>query len=84
MTIDDALVADLKEVALRERTSLKQVVNRMLRLGLQASRTATTPTPYRCPTFSMGTPLVPTLDRSLTLAASLENDEIARKLAARK
>lgn len=84
MTIDDALVADLKEVALRERTSLKQVVNRMLRLGLQASRTGGAPKPYRCPTFSMGKPLVPDLDRSLTLAASLEDDEIARKLAARK
>jgi hypothetical protein len=74
-------VEALVQKAMRERgLSFKEAVNQALRRGLteRANRE-----PYRTPTFEMGAPRVP-LDRALQLAAELEDDEILRKLDARK
>jgi hypothetical protein len=84
LTIDDQLLAELKERALRQNVPLKQVVNQVLRRGLQADTPQAPRKPFRAKTFAMGQPLVPSLDKSLALAAALEDEEIARKLALRK
>ncbi len=51
------------------------------RRGLEADAQRTARKPFRAKTFTMGQPLVPSLDKSLTIAAALEDEEIARKLA---
>jgi hypothetical protein len=84
LTIDDQLLAELNERALRQNGPLRQVVNQVLRRGLQPDTPQGPRKPFRAKTFTMGQPLVPSLDKSLALAAALEDEEIARKLALRK
>lgn len=84
LTIDDQLMAELKERAHRQNLPLKQVVNQVLRRGLEADTQGAARKPFRAKTFAMGQPLVPSLDKSLAIAAALEDEELARKLALRK
>ncbi|MFM7086470.1 MAG: hypothetical protein ACKOXO_05705 [Cyanobium sp.] len=82
LTLDDALLRQLRQRALDRGQTFKQVVNDTLRAGLAASPAAPRQ-PYRCPTFSMGQPLLPVnLDKALTLAAELEDEELIRTLRA--
>ncbi|GMV39440.1 MAG: antitoxin [Myxococcales bacterium] len=83
LTIDDDLMRDLRDEAHRTGVSLKVMVNRTLRTGMNA-RNAARPEPYRCPTFSMGHPSGTPLDKALQLASELEDEETARKLVMRK
>lgn len=82
LTIDDQLLAELKERAHREGVPLKQVVNQTLRRGLNVPARPSRRKTHR--TYSMGRALVPSLDKSLAIAAGLEDEEIARKLVLRK
>ena len=84
LTIDDAIAADLKELAHRSKKSFKEVVNEALRLGLSA-RQSPKRTPYRLRPASMGAVASGIdLDKALRLADSLEDREILRKLELRK
>ena len=83
LTIDDQLMRELKERAQREGVPLKQVVNQTIRRGLEVE-TRSKGKPYRARTYAMGRPLVPSHDKSLQIAAALEDEEMARKLALRK
>ncbi len=67
---------------MRERgLSFKEAVNEAIRAGLASG--PETPA-VRTPTFRMGyNPVIP-WDRALRLAAEMEDEEIARKLAARR
>jgi hypothetical protein len=50
-------------------------------------RTGDRPThrkPYVCKTYSLGYPPLQSLDKALAIAASLEEEEIARKLTLKK
>ncbi|HXX59871.1 MAG TPA: hypothetical protein VEI48_01120 [Candidatus Sulfotelmatobacter sp.] len=72
----DALVRRL----MRERgLSFKAALNEAIRAGSRRPARRT----FRTPTKVMGPPAIP-LDRALRLAAELEDDELIRKLAARK
>jgi hypothetical protein len=84
LTLDDALLKELKKIAHRDGVPLKLVVNRAIRAGIQHMEKAPSRRPYRAPTFAMGQPHVPSLDKSLLLAATLEDEEVARELAVRK
>lgn len=79
--IEKQLLDRLRQHALDEGVSFKELLNRVLRRGLEA------PTgdaePYRCPTFDMGQPQRG-LDGALRLADALEGEEIARELSVRK
>jgi hypothetical protein len=82
--IDDDLMRQLKETAHRERTSLTKLINRVIRRGIKAAGESDKPIrPFREKTFSMGEPRL-NLDKSLALAASLEDEEIRAELARRK
>jgi hypothetical protein len=61
------------------------VVNAVLRRGLEASaaQAARASYSYREQTFALGAPRVP-LDKALSIAASLEDEEVIEKLARRK
>jgi hypothetical protein len=79
--IDDDLLRSLKERAHREGVSLTKLINSVLRCGLTAAGQKNRRVrPYREKTFHMGPPKVP-LTKALALAASLEDEEILKKLA---
>jgi hypothetical protein len=84
LTIDDEVLAELKQRAYRQNVPFKQVVNQVLRRGLDADLQQSPRKRYKARTFAMGQPLVQSLDKSLAIASALEDEEIARKLALRK
>jgi hypothetical protein len=72
----DAIVRRL----MRERgLTFKAALNEAIRAGAATGRRRT----FRTPTFEMGRPAVP-LEKALRLAAELEDEELLRKLAARR
>ena len=82
--IDDDLIRDLKKQAQHEKTSLAKLINRVLRHGMRALLGEKKQVrPFREKTFSMGEPKVD-LDKALTLAALLEDEEVCEELARRK
>lgn len=73
----DAVVRRL----MRERgLTFKQAVNEAIRAG--AARPGRR-RDFRTPTYEMGAPIVP-LEKALRLAGELEDEELTRKLAARR
>lgn len=83
LTVQDDLLTELKQVAARQRVPFKQVVDQALRAGLAVVKRPVPPGHVRSRTFRMGAPNV-TLDKALSIAAALEDDETARKLELRK
>lgn len=82
--IDADLMIELKARAHAESVSLTRVINRTLRTGLAKREPDRQHTRrFKQKTVSMGRPTVD-LDKALVLAAQLEDEEIARKLALRK
>ncbi|HWY18283.1 MAG TPA: hypothetical protein VNY27_06175 [Solirubrobacteraceae bacterium] len=80
LTIDPD-VRLLLERRMNERgLSFKEVVNGALRDGLLGAGEKGV---FHTPTFALGEPLVP-LDKALALAGELEDEELQRRLAARK
>jgi hypothetical protein len=84
LTLDPDVAADLKRRARKTGKAFRQVLNDAVRAGLRAQDTPPA-RPYRLKPVSMGGPLPGVnLDKALQLAADLEDEEIARKLALRK
>lgn len=83
VTLDSDVEALLQRVMRERGVSFKEALNQAIRDGLlPAARRASRA--YRLKTHRMGfRPEVP-LDRALSLAAALEDDELARKLSVRK
>ncbi len=80
--LDPHLLRRVKAEARALGVPFKQMLTTVLRRGLE-DRPARRR--YRCPVFSMGAPVHPPgLDKALAVAAGLEDEEIARKLALRK
>jgi hypothetical protein len=72
----DAIVRRL----MRERgLTFKQAVNEAIR----AAAPGPVRSPFRTPVHDLGAPAIP-VDKALRLAAELEDEELIRKLAARK
>lgn len=76
--IDDGLLRELKKRAAAEKVSLGEVVNRVLRQGLTAP--AARKSRYREKTHAMGRPLI-NLDKALSIAFELEDEEMLRKMS---
>lgn len=85
LTIEDRLAKALKKLAFESGRPFKQVVNETLRAGLAARRSGARPKRYRVKPASLGG-VMPgvNLDKALALAATLEDEDIARKLSLRK
>jgi hypothetical protein len=79
LTVDDDLLAKLKQRARDRGVPLRQVVNEALRAGLDPRTGA--PRPYRVPKLKLRARPGVDLDRALALAGELEDREIVRKLA---
>jgi hypothetical protein len=84
--LDPDLLRRLRDEAHRRRVSFKDLLNRVLRRGLESpARGKSHARAYRCPTFRLGQPAASLdLDRALAVAAALEDEEIARELNLRK
>ena len=82
LTLDDRIAKALKALAHRSGKPFKQVVNETLQAGLSA---APKPRPYRLKPVRLGG-VMPGIDinKALSLAAALEDEEIARELELRK
>ncbi|GBE48705.1 antitoxin VapB33 [bacterium BMS3Bbin12] len=84
LTIDDQIIAALKETARRSGKPFKQVANEALRAGLR-ELARPTPRPYRLQPADMGQARFGIdLDKALHLAAALEDDAIVRELEQHK
>jgi hypothetical protein len=80
LTLEDRIARDLKLIAHRSGKPFKVVVNETLRAGL-ASKPAPPAKHYRLRPASLGGVLPGiNLDKALTLAEALEDEEIVRKL----
>ena len=80
VTLDADVDAAVRRLMRERRLTFKEAVNEAIRTGFARPPAAT---PYRTAAVAMGSPMVP-LDKSLRLAAQLEDDELVRKLAIRK
>jgi hypothetical protein len=83
VTLDADTAALVKQVMRERGLSFKEAVNDAIRRGLGRGRGASEQ-PFRTKTFSMGWSDGASLDRALSLAAELEDEELARRLAVRK
>jgi hypothetical protein len=85
LRIDDDLFHEIRERAHRENIPITDLVNRLLRVGLEPARSggAKTNRPYREQVFSMGQPRV-LLHKALAVAAALEDEEVLEELTRRK
>lgn len=81
LTIADDLLERLKREARRSRRPFKAVVDEALRLGVDRLSPPARRQPFRQRTFRMGYPPGTQLDKALQLAARLEDEEFARRLA---
>ena len=83
--IDARLLARLRAEAHRRGSSVKDVLAGALRRGLDAETAKPRTRRYRCPVWAMGAPSHDLdLDKALSSAAALEDEDIVRKLSLRK
>lgn len=81
VTLEPDVEALVKRLMQERGLSFKQAVNHAIRAGLAEPRGSA---PAQTPTFRMGfEPAIP-WDKALRLAGELEDEELARRLAARK
>ena len=78
--IDDDLLQDLKKHAQKQKTSLNNLLNKVIRSGMEVMNGSGRPKRrFRQKTQDLGRPLVD-LTKALSLAAQLEDEEIIKKL----
>lgn len=78
ITLDPDTDAAVRRLMRERGLTFKQAVNAAIRAGTGARRRR-----FRTPTANLGPPRLP-LDHALRLAADLEDQELTRKIAARK
>ena len=83
LTLDDRIANALKALAHRLGKPFEQVVHETLQTGL-AAKEIPKPRRYRLTPVSLGVLPGINIDKALRLAATLEDEEIARELALRK
>jgi len=83
VTLDSDVEALLRKAMKERDVSFKEALNQAVRAGLTL-KPARSSRGYRLKTFSMGFRPEVRLDKALSVAASLEDEEIARKLSLRK
>jgi hypothetical protein len=79
VTLDADAEAAVRALMRERGLTFKQALNESIRRGVRREAIDA----FRTPTFDLGTARLP-LDKALRLAADLEDDELIRRLAARK
>jgi Arc/MetJ family transcription regulator len=82
VTLDPDTEALIKQLMRERGLSFKEAVNEAIRRGIGWG--AASPQAFRTKTFSMGWREGVSLDRALSIAGELEDEELARRVAARK
>jgi hypothetical protein len=81
--IEPDLLERLRTEAHRRRVPFKRLLNLVIRQGLE--RESLESEPYECPTFPMGAVRASVdLDKALSVAAALEDEETVQELKMRK
>ena len=80
LTVDDNIMEKLKEEAFRSGVPLKQVVNTTLEIGLRNLHKKSQSSTFVQQTYSMGSPTVGNMDKALTIASTIEDEEVIRKV----
>lgn len=83
VTLDPDVEALLRKTVRQRGVSFKEALNQAVRAGL-AGKGARGGRRYRLKTYRMGFRPEIQLDKALSLAAAIEDEEIARKLSLRK
>jgi hypothetical protein len=83
VTLEPDTEALVKQLMRERGLTFKQAVNEAIRRGLGRGR-GLAPEPFRTPTFAMGWNADAGLERALSIAGALEDDELARRIATRK
>jgi hypothetical protein len=83
VTLEPDTEALVKQLMRERGLTFKQAVNEAIRLGLSRGK-GQGEEPFRTPTFPMGWREDVSLDRALTTVGVLEDEELARRIAARK
>ncbi|HEX9436466.1 MAG TPA: CopG family transcriptional regulator [Candidatus Limnocylindria bacterium] len=81
VTLDPDVAAKLRRLARERGVSFKEAINGTLRAGLGARAVAR---PYRTPARALGLRPGIDLNKALSIAAAMEDEEIIRKLDLRK
>ncbi len=76
LTLDEDVANEIRTLMRDRSAGLKETVNEVLRRGLRASVVVE---PYESPLFASGVRPGIDLDKALSLAAELEDDEVVRK-----
>lgn len=85
LTLDDSLAAELKRRAYESNRPFKEVVNEAIRAGLEQGSAAPASRTYRVPVTGLGAPRPGVdLNKALTLAGALEDEELSQKMEQRK
>jgi hypothetical protein len=84
INLDEEILQRAKRAAERSKLSLREVINRALRLGLDKLDPRSRSHRYRCTTYRMGFPPALNLDKALQLVAPLEDEETIREMNLRK
>lgn len=79
VTLDPDVEALVKRLMRERGLSFKEALNSAVRAGAAPAASE----PFRTPTFGMGQPRI-SLEKALRLAGELEDEELGRRLAARK
>lgn len=82
VNIDPDLAAKLRRIARERGTSFKEALNSVLRAGIGAQ--GGTARPYRVRARPLGLRPGIDIDKALRLAATMEDEEIIRRLEVRK
>lgn len=83
LPIDERLMKELVAQAERESLPIQEFVERTIRRGLSAGEAAPVRQRFVQRTYAMGQPKVP-LDKALSLAAELDDEETIRKMTDRE
>lgn len=81
VTLDADVAARLRRLARERGVSFKEAINGVLRAGLGARAVAR---PYQTPARALGLRPGIDLNKALSIAAAMEDEEIIRKLDLRK
>jgi Ribbon-helix-helix protein, copG family len=81
--IDDDLLRELKRRAHASNLSLAKLVNQAIRQGLRAAEKPRRAKRFRQKVFDMGEPRI-NVDKALSVAGALEDEEIIGKIFLRK
>jgi plasmid stability protein len=81
LTLDPDVASRVRSLAAERGISFKQAINELLRAGLAGERAAR---PFKVRARRLGVRPGIDLDKALQLASDLEDEEIMRKLQARK